>query len=96
MTGDDDGERLTFWRALRASEFWLLFVAALGAGFGVTGWTVIPLCMAGLMLSSYGRRTKEQRDIAPWIMGLSSLITATGASVSLGQGGAVISHHGWG
>lgn len=77
---------VVFWRA---SEFWLLLVAATVAGFGVSGWVVIPACMAGLMLSSYGRRTRDQAHIPAWIMGLSSFVIATVAAVAAFVGGRV-------
>jgi hypothetical protein len=53
MRDDDrDDKPLTFLRALRAAEFWLLLVAALSATCGVTWWIVVPLATAGLSISS--------------------------------------------
>jgi len=48
----DDDKAMTFRRALRAPEFWLLLVAASAACFGVTWWVVVPLTTAGLSISS--------------------------------------------
>jgi len=86
---NEDGAPVTSWRALRAPEFWLLFVAAMVAGFGVSGWIVIPLCWAGLLASSlpkYGslhRRAAEVGAEVPfWITVASSIIIASVASVA--------------
>lgn len=49
---EDDGKRLTFWRALRAPEFWLLLVASIAAVFRVPWWVTVPLVMGGLSISS--------------------------------------------
>jgi hypothetical protein len=43
---------MTFRRALRAPEFWLLLVTALAGCFGVSGWIAVPLATAGLSISS--------------------------------------------
>jgi hypothetical protein len=48
----DDGEVMTFRRALRAPEFWLLMVTALAGCFGVAWWVALPLATAGLSISS--------------------------------------------
>lgn len=42
----------TFRAALFAAEFWLLLVAALAAGFGVTALITVPAVMTGLLISS--------------------------------------------
>ena len=48
----DDDNPLSFRRALRAPEYWLLFAGALSAMWGVPWWVVVPLTMAGLSISS--------------------------------------------
>jgi len=48
---DADG-RLTFRRALRAPEFWLLLAATLAAAGGLNWWVVVPLTLAGLSIAS--------------------------------------------
>ena len=48
----DDDKPLTVRRALRAPEFWLLFVASIAATCGVVWWVVVPLATAGLSISS--------------------------------------------
>ena len=48
----DEGKPLTFFRALRAPEFWLLLgTAAAGVASGAA-WVFIPLCVAGLSISA--------------------------------------------
>lgn len=62
---DDGSAPLTFGRAFRSAEYWLLLTAALVAGFGVTAWLTIPATMAGLLLSSlpkYGPLYARARD----------------------------------
>jgi hypothetical protein len=44
--------RLTFRRALRAPEFWLLVTATLAAAGGVPWQVVVPLTLAGLSIAS--------------------------------------------
>jgi hypothetical protein len=39
----------SFWRQ---PEFWPLLVAAFASMFGLTGWIVVPLTLAGLSISS--------------------------------------------
>jgi hypothetical protein len=48
----DADERLTFRRALRAPEFWLLVTAALAAAGGLPWSVVVPLTLAGLSIAS--------------------------------------------
>jgi hypothetical protein len=48
----DDGEPLTFRRALRAPEFWLLLVTGVAGTAGVAWWVAVPLATAGLSISS--------------------------------------------
>ena len=49
---DEDDKALTFRRALRAPEFWLLLVTSFAAVGGVAWWIVVPLATAGLCISS--------------------------------------------
>ena len=44
--------RPSFWQTMRAPEYWLLIVSALGAAGGLSAWGSVPLCMAGLSISS--------------------------------------------
>ena len=49
----EEGKKpLTFVRALRAAEFWLLVVAVVCAMLGVAWWVTIPLVVAGLSIAS--------------------------------------------
>ena len=48
----NDGKPLTFWRAPRVSEFWLLIVAAVTSMAGVKWWIVVPLTVTGLSVAS--------------------------------------------
>jgi hypothetical protein len=52
MRNHDDDKPLTFLRALRAAEFWVLLITALSATCGVPWWVVLPLATAGLSISS--------------------------------------------
>ena len=55
MNGDDgeDGARpLTFWRAIKMPEFWMLLVTSGAGAAGGAWWMFIPLCVAGLSISS--------------------------------------------
>jgi hypothetical protein len=49
--GDDD-EPMTFRRALRMPEYWLLLVTALAGCLAVEWWLAVPLATAGLSISS--------------------------------------------
>ena len=88
----NDGKPLTFWRALRASEFWLLIVAAVTSMSGVKWWIVVPLTVTGLSVASlpkyialWPRARNVGADRAWWItVGLSmfnNLATACAAFV---------------
>jgi hypothetical protein len=75
--------------AIRSPEFWLLFVAALAAGFGVSGWITIPATMAGLLISSlpkyveiYPRARAVDASVAFWATVLASILTSAIASVA--------------
>jgi hypothetical protein len=48
----DTDEHLTFRRAWRAPEFWLLAVASISAAGDVPSWLVIPLTLIGLAIAS--------------------------------------------
>src|SRR2546423_7525445 len=52
MRDQDNDKPLTFRRALRAPEFWLLLVACTTATCGVPWWIAVPLATAGLSISS--------------------------------------------
>ena len=86
----NEGKPLTIWRALRASEFWLLIVAMLTAMAGVKWWVVVPLTLAGLSVANlpkylalWPRARNAGADRAWWItVGLSmfnNLATACAA-----------------
>jgi hypothetical protein len=47
-----DDNKLTFRRALRMPEYWLMVATALAGGFGVPWWIAVPLATAGLSISS--------------------------------------------
>ena len=49
---EDDDKPLTFWRTLRASEFWLLLIACFVSMYGVSAAIVIPLVVVGLSIRS--------------------------------------------
>jgi hypothetical protein len=49
--GDDD-KPMTFRRALRMPEYWLLVITALAGCLGVAWWIAVPLATAGLSISS--------------------------------------------
>ena len=78
---DDDDTPLTFGRALRTPEFWLLLVAATCSMSGVRWWVVVPLTVTGLTISSlpkYIELWPRARDVgAVWAwwatVGLSAL-----------------------
>jgi hypothetical protein len=48
----DGKERLTFLRALRSPEYWLLVVGCVAAAAGVSAWITVPLLVVGLSISS--------------------------------------------
>lgn len=87
--GIDDQLPLTFGRALRSAEYWLLLTAALAAGFGVSAWLTIPATMAGLLVSSlpkyvlhYGRAREVGAVAAFWYTITASLFNAAIAAVA--------------
>ena len=72
--------------AIRSPEFWLLFVAAMAAGFGVSGWIAVPATIAGLLISSlpkylplYPRAKAVGAEAAFWTTVLASILNATTA-----------------
>jgi hypothetical protein len=73
---DADG-RLTFRRALRAPEFWLLATASLAAAGGVQAWVAVPLTLAGLSIASLPKyaalwpRARRARAERQWLMTVS-------------------------
>jgi hypothetical protein len=66
----DDEKALTFRRALRSPEYWLLLVAALAGCLGVAWWIAVPLATAGLSISSLPKYVelwpRVQRAGAEW------------------------------
>ena len=52
---NDDEKPLTFWRALRTPEYWLVLTGAGCAMGGLSSWIVVPSIMAGLTLVSMPR-----------------------------------------
>ena len=52
MIAPDDVPPFGSRSAIRSSEFWLLFAAAMAAGFGLSGWVTIPATIAGMLISS--------------------------------------------
>ena len=70
---DDDEKPLTFGRALRTPEFWLLLVTATGSMAGVRWRVIVPLTVAGLSISSLSKYIElwpRARDVgAAWAGG---------------------------
>ena len=69
--------------AIRSPEFWLLFVAAIAAGFGVAGWISVPATITGLLISSlpkylplYPRAKAIGAVAAFWVTVLASVLNA--------------------
>jgi hypothetical protein len=88
-TMSDDDRPLTFLRALRAAEFWLLLVTAIAAGCGVSAQITIPATIAGLLISSLPKyvplRARAKAVGAErmfWATVLSSILIATVASIA--------------
>jgi hypothetical protein len=48
----DDDKNLTFLRALRSPDYWLLFASSVAGAAGVRAWLVVLLALAGLSVSS--------------------------------------------
>jgi hypothetical protein len=85
----DDDQPMTFLRALRAAEFWLMFVAAMAAGFGVSAAITVPATMAGLLNSSlpkyiplHARAKAVGADAAFWATILASIMIAAVAAIA--------------
>lgn len=79
----------SFLAALKSAEFWLLLVAAMCAGFGVSATITIPATMAGLLMSSlpkygplYPRAKSAGADMAFWATVLASILIAAAASIA--------------
>lgn len=81
-------------RALVSPEFWLLGATAAAGSFGVAWWVAVPLCVAGLSISSlpkYVRLWPKAFDLGAEVVlwrtvGLSALgtVAASGAAFGLG------------
>ena len=83
MTAPDHVPPFSARSALRSPEFWLLFVAAMAAGFGLSGWVTIPVTIAGLLISSLPKylplypRAKTAGAVAEfWATVLASILNA--------------------
>ena len=84
MTAPDDVPPFGTRSAIRSPEFWLLFAAAMAAGFGLSGWISIPATIAGLLISSLPKylplypRAKAVGAVAEfWATVLASVLNAT-------------------
>jgi hypothetical protein len=89
MNDPDHAEATDSRSAIRSPEFWLLFVAALSAGFGVSGWVTIPATTAGLLVSSlpkyvalYPRAIAVGAELAFWATVLASVLSAAVAGIA--------------
>ena len=84
MTAPNDVPPFGTRSAIRSPEFWLLFAAAMAAGFGLSGWISIPATIAGLLISSLPKylplcpRAKAVGAVAEfWATVLASILNAT-------------------
>ena len=84
MTAPNDVPPFGTRSAIRSPEFWLLFAAAMAAGFGLSGWISIPATIAGLLISSLPKylplypRAKAVGAVAEfWATVLASTLNAT-------------------
>ena len=82
-------ERMTFWRALRSPEFWLLLVAGISATFGLSAWIVMPATVVGLSISSlpkyfslWSRASAAGVEREWWITVALSLLNNLGAAAA--------------
>lgn len=89
MSDPDRAEGIDRRSAIRSPEFWLLFVAAMSAGFGVSGWVTIPATAAGLLISSlpkyvalYPRAIAVGAEMAFWATVLASILNAAVAGIA--------------
>ena len=83
MTAPNDVPPFGTRSAIRSPEFWLLFAAAMAAGFGLSGWISIPATIAGLLISSLPKylplypRAKPVGAVAEfWATVLASILNA--------------------
>lgn len=49
---ESDHEPMTFARALRSADFWLLLSGCVAALAGLSAWLIVPLLVAGLSIAS--------------------------------------------
>src|SRR5579862_2418456 len=85
-----------FGRAFGNVEFWLLLATAFAGAFGVGWWVGVPLCMAGLSISSlpkYMRLWPKAREVggeSTWwgTVGLSLLVSLAASVATYGAGAA--------
>ena len=89
MTDPDDDPQSGFGSAFRSPEFWLLFVAAMAAGFGMSGWICVPVTIARLLISSlpkylplYPRAKAAGAEAAFWATVLASVLIATTVGIA--------------
>ena len=75
---------------IRSPEFWLLFFAAMAAGFGLSGWISIPATIAGLLILSLPKylplypRAKTVGGVAEFRAAvLASVLNATMVAVAV-------------
>lgn len=85
----NDDKPPTFLAALKAAEFWLLLVAAIAAGCGVSATITIPATMAGLLISSlpkygalYPRAKAAGATAAFWMTIATSIALAAVTSIA--------------
>ena len=86
----DNADDASTRSAIRSPEFWLLLVAAMAPGFGVTGWITIPGTVAGLLVSSlpkygplYPRAKAVGATAAFWATMMASVLLASIVSVAI-------------
>ena len=92
-----DDEPVTFRRALRAPEFWLLTVTAFGAAAGLQWWIGLPLCIAGLSISALPKyiemwpRAREVDAEREWVITVAlSMFNKLGATCGVYLHGHVV------
>jgi hypothetical protein len=93
---DEREEPMTFRRALRQPDFWLLLVAAVAATAGLSAWIVMPMTVAGLSISSlpkyvalWPRAAKAGAARAWWTTVLLSMLNNLGAAAGVVLVGAL-------
>ena len=84
---EDDNTPLTFFRALRAPEFWLFLAGSVASLIGVAGFVVIPLSVAALSIASLAKFIElwpRAQDVgaewAWWVTVVASMLNDLAAS----------------